>query len=98
VVEAAGFCTMGSGTYLHVNYNFKSLSGINTALVPVVFSTDISTQMEPNFISWDKNTVMYCLHKPVTKMCSIIITVFSYLNVCYFIYVDVNILSSEFLV
>jgi hypothetical protein len=53
--------------------HFKSLPRINTAPVPIVLSIDIPTQTEQSFISekckfWVKNTVMYCLQKPLTKM------------------------------
>jgi hypothetical protein len=51
---------------------FKSLSEINTAPVPIVLSIDIPTEMEPSFLRkickfWFKNTIMYCLQKPVKK-------------------------------
>jgi hypothetical protein len=57
---------------LIVKGRFKRLSRINNAPIPIVLSTDIPTQMGPRFISekckfWVKNTVMYCLQKPVKK-------------------------------
>jgi hypothetical protein len=44
--------------------HFKSMSGTNTAPVPIVLSIDITSQMEPSFISekynfWVENTAMY---------------------------------------
>jgi hypothetical protein len=49
---------------LIVNEYFKNLSQINVALVPVVLSVDVTTQMEPSPISkkykfWTKNITMY---------------------------------------
>jgi hypothetical protein len=48
--------------------------------------------MEPSFISekcmfWIKNIIIYYLQRPATEMHSfLMITFFSYFNLCYFIY------------
>jgi hypothetical protein len=76
---------------LIVKGHFKLLPRINTAPIPIVLSIDIRTQTKPSFISeeckfWVKNTVMYCLQKPLTKMrSSPVIAFVSNLNLCYFI-------------
>jgi hypothetical protein len=54
--------------------NFRSLSQIKTAPVPIFLCIGVHTQMEQSFIGkklkyWVKNTVMYCLDKKtVTKI------------------------------
>jgi hypothetical protein len=60
---------------LILNGYFKSLSYINTALVPFILSIDIPTHMEPRFISkncrfWVKETNVHRQQKPVTETCS----------------------------
>jgi hypothetical protein len=73
---------------LIVEGQFKSLSWINTATVPVL-SIHMFTLKAPTLISekckvWVKNTVVYCPQEPVTKMrfCTRLL---KFLNPCHFI-------------
>jgi hypothetical protein len=69
----------------------KTLPWINTAPIPADLNTDMSTLVEPSFISkkfkfWVKNTSTYHLQEPITKMCSSLgIAFFTYLT-CLLLY------------
>jgi hypothetical protein len=87
-------CSSGGTSHtnlLIVKGYLKTLPWINSAPLPADLSTDITTQVEPRFISikykfWIKNTSTYQLQKPVTKMRSPLeITFFSYLT-CLILY------------
>jgi hypothetical protein len=77
---------------LIVKGHVKSLSEINTDLVPIVMSFGVHAQMEPSFVIkkckfWVKETVVHSLQNPVTKMFySHIIRFFSCLNLSNFVW------------
>jgi hypothetical protein len=82
---------------------FKSLSQINTATVPIVLImihplrwNQVSSVKNISF--WVNITVICCLQKAGTKMCSSFLIAFFNYPVLFYMAIDESILSSIFLV